>query len=263
MRHKTKDKGDLGVAKTIPHLLSYGIRSCLPISEHLPFDLIAVMPDFTTLRRVQVKYRKISRNGVIELSFRSNYYDSKHIYSKAVDLGEIDCYAIFNPDEQDIFYLRVDEIPEDSIAITLRIDAPKNGQKKGVWIAKDYNDPRRIALTYEPLPAARRELGEKDEFAVAQVIADLIELGIQPCKPISSFIPFDLIAVHEDMKTLKRLRVGCETVETNPYVDQYALYVPDMNTCLYVDADQIPADCPHITVGMLARMAQPQAEIVG
>jgi hypothetical protein len=72
MRHITKDKGDLGVAKTIPHLLEYGIRSCVPLSEHLPFDLIAVMPDFMTLRRVQVKYRKIARRGCIELNFRSN-----------------------------------------------------------------------------------------------------------------------------------------------------------------------------------------------
>ncbi len=72
VRHKTKDKGDLGVAKTIPHLLEYGIRSCLPLSEHLPFDLIAVMPDFTTLRRVQVKYRTL-KNGMIAISFRSNY----------------------------------------------------------------------------------------------------------------------------------------------------------------------------------------------
>jgi hypothetical protein len=55
MRHKTKDKGDLGVAKTIPDLLNHQIRCCVPLSEHLPFDLIAVMPDFATLRRVQVK----------------------------------------------------------------------------------------------------------------------------------------------------------------------------------------------------------------
>jgi hypothetical protein len=57
MRHKTKDKGDLAVAKTIAHLLEYNIRCCLPLSEHLPFDLIAVMADMRTLRRVQVKFR--------------------------------------------------------------------------------------------------------------------------------------------------------------------------------------------------------------
>jgi hypothetical protein len=65
------------------------------------------------------------------------------------------------------------------------------------------------------------------------------------------------------MKTLKRLRVGCETVETNPYVDQYAIYAPDMNACLYVDADRIPADCPLVTVRMAAQLAQSQAGIVG
>lgn len=73
MRHKTKDKGDLAVAKTLAHLLEHDIRCCLPLSEHLPFDLIAVMPDMRTLRRVQVKYRTAEARGVIVLPFRSNY----------------------------------------------------------------------------------------------------------------------------------------------------------------------------------------------
>ncbi len=88
MRHLTKDKGDLGVARTLPDLLEHGIRACLPLSEHLPFDLIAVMPDFTTLRRVQVKYRTPD-NGALVVVFRSNYYDSKRIYSKYVDLPDM------------------------------------------------------------------------------------------------------------------------------------------------------------------------------
>src|SRR5215207_8634834 len=125
MRHKTKDKGDLGVAKTIPHLLAHGIRCCVPLSEHLPFDLIAVMPDFTTLRRVQVKYRKIARRGCIELNFRSNYYDAKRIYSQLVDWDEIDCYAVFSPETGEIYYLNVDEIPQDMVTLTLRIEPTK------------------------------------------------------------------------------------------------------------------------------------------
>lgn len=110
MRHLTKDKGDLGVARTLPDLLEHGIRACLPLSEHLPFDLIAVMPDFTTLRRVQVKYRGMER-GAVELEFKSNYYDSKRIYSKYVDLGELDVYAIYNPQVDQVYYLPINEIP--------------------------------------------------------------------------------------------------------------------------------------------------------
>src|SRR5882672_8990473 len=105
MRHKTKDKGDLGVTKIILHLLRQGIRCCVPLSEHLPFDLMAVMPDMTTLRRVQVKYRT-AKDNVITLSFRSNYYDSKHIYSKQVNFYEIDCYAVYYPETCKYYFVR-------------------------------------------------------------------------------------------------------------------------------------------------------------
>lgn len=67
MRHKTKDKGDLGVAKTIPHLLDHGMRCCLPPSEHLPFDLIAVEPDMKTLKRVRVGYQTVEMNPFTDM----------------------------------------------------------------------------------------------------------------------------------------------------------------------------------------------------
>lgn len=41
MKHHTKDKGDKGTGNVIADLLSKGIQICLPLSEHLPFDLIA------------------------------------------------------------------------------------------------------------------------------------------------------------------------------------------------------------------------------
>src|SRR5262245_56774627 len=143
MRHKTKDKGDLGVAKTIPHLLEHGIRCCLPLSEHLPFDLIAVVPDFATLRRVQVTYRA-ARNGVVEIPFRSNYYDSKRIYSKHVNFDEIDAYAVYCPETNDVYYVPVDGINRAAVKLNLRIDPAKNGQSSGIRWAKDFADPSAI-----------------------------------------------------------------------------------------------------------------------
>ncbi len=251
MRHKTKDKGDLGVAKTISHLLEYGIRSCVPLSEHLPFDLIAATPDFTTLRRVQVKYRKIARRGCIELNFRSNYYDAKGIYSQAVDLDEIDCYAVFSPETDAIYYLNVDEIPQNMVAMTLRIEPTKNGQEKRVWWAKDFSDPRRIALCKEVGMSLRREVSELDELAIVKVCARLIEAGIQPCLPLSQYLPFDLVAVYPDMKTLKRLRVGWDSVQATPYADQYAVYDSVLKRCFLFDAAEIPSGTVRIGVEMI------------
>jgi hypothetical protein len=241
VRHLTKDKGDLGVARTLPHLLEHGIRACLPLSEHLPFDLIAVMPDFTTLRRVQVKYRAVN-NGHLEVVFRSNYYDSKRIYSKYVDLGELDVYAIYNPQADQVYYLRIDEIPPDIRSITLRVEPPKNGQKLGVKLAANYTDPCRIARDIELVPTSVRGNAESDEIALNKAIAWLIGQGIQPCLAHSAYLPFDLVAVLPDMRTLKRIRVGWGTVEWTSYADWFVVYEPAEQACRLYESGALPAN---------------------
>lgn len=241
MRHLTKDKGDLGVARTLPDLLEHGIRACLPLSEHLPFDLIAVMPDFTTLRRVQVKYRGMER-GAVELEFKSNYYDSKRIYSKYVDLGELDVYAIYNPQADHVYYLRIDEIPPDMRSITLRVEPPKNGQKVGVKLAANYVNPCRIAPDIQPIPACLRLNTELDEIALDKAIAWLMGQEIQPCLSHSAYLPFDLVAVLPDMKILKRVRVGWGTVEWTSYADWFVVYEPAQQACRLYESGALPAD---------------------
>ena len=128
-RHATKDKGDLALVQTIADLRQHGILTCLPLSEHLPFDLIAVMPDMTTLVRVQVKFRGSSRYGTIQVEFKNNYYDSKKIYSKPVDFDEIDAYAVYIPDIDRVCYFRVADLPSNASSLTLRFEPPKNNQK--------------------------------------------------------------------------------------------------------------------------------------
>lgn len=54
VRHHTKDKGDLGVAKVFADLVSKGFMVLFPATEHAPFDLVAYDGGFL---RVQVKYR--------------------------------------------------------------------------------------------------------------------------------------------------------------------------------------------------------------
>src|SRR5688572_4944057 len=44
MRHHTKDKGDIGLTSVMADLVRHDIQVALPISEHLPFDLVAVHP---------------------------------------------------------------------------------------------------------------------------------------------------------------------------------------------------------------------------
>src|SRR4030081_1830150 len=56
MRHHTKDKGDEGLGQVIADLMTSGVHVAVPLSEHLPFDLIAIS-EHGAMRRVQVRYR--------------------------------------------------------------------------------------------------------------------------------------------------------------------------------------------------------------
>lgn len=88
MRHHTKDKGDLAVGQVIADLWKVGAHVCLPISEHLPFDLIALSPSMKEVRRVQVKYVSM-REGSLRLSLRNTHADRRGIHHKTIRLDEM------------------------------------------------------------------------------------------------------------------------------------------------------------------------------
>jgi len=133
MKHHTKDKGDKGTGKVIADLLSKGIQVCLPLSEHLPFDLIAVKND-GTLMRVSVKYRTVIRETV-SVAFKSSYSDSHGVHIKDVDKSLIDLLAIYCPETNLVYYVLPSNFDK---SVTLRIKESKNNQTKGVNLAKDY-----------------------------------------------------------------------------------------------------------------------------
>ncbi|MDX2138272.1 MAG: group I intron-associated PD-(D/E)XK endonuclease [Chloroflexota bacterium] len=219
MSHHTKDKGDLAVAKVIAHLLEHDIRVCLPLSEHLPFDFIAVMPDMKTLKRVQVKYRTM-QGGMVQVNFRSNYYDTKKIYSLRVNLDFLDCYAVYCPDNNECYYLRIDEIPANALAVNLRILPTRSGQQQGVRYASQFFDPFRMVSNDECscTPSARSPR-RCNELQRAHLIEQLMMEGFYVCIPHSYHIPFDLVAVTPDMQTLHPICIDEHTNWQNFRVD--------------------------------------------
>jgi hypothetical protein len=133
MRHHTKDKGDKGTGNVIADLLSKGIQVCLPLSEHLPFDLIAVKQDGSLLR-VSVKYRTLKK-GSVYVVFSSSYSDSHGVHTKEIDKNLIDLLAIYCPETKEVYYV----IPSNfDKSVTLRVEESKNNQTKGVNLAKNY-----------------------------------------------------------------------------------------------------------------------------
>ncbi|GAB4511589.1 MAG: hypothetical protein OHK0046_09860 [Anaerolineae bacterium] len=250
-RHKTKDKGDLAVAKAASDLIKAGFRTCLPISEHLPFDFIAIAADMTTLLRMQVKFRSPNAFGAIQLVFRANYYDSRKIYQKYVDLSEIDAYAVYCPETNAVYYIRVDELRDEARAITLRLEPPKNHQLSGIRLASNYIDPNRLIDKILTVPLSRRDIILQDEFAIEAVIEHLLSCEVQPMLVRSQYVPFDLVAVLPDMKTMYRVRVGYGRIDPNPYVDLYAVYDESIGSVRYVLPQSTASNSDLILQGIL------------
>lgn len=99
-RHHTKDKGDLGVGMILADLKFRGIHVAIPLSEHLPFDLIAIGPDMT-LARLQCRYAR-KRNRSVRVS------------KNRLHLAEIDGVAIYCPDTSEVYYVPADRVGDDA-----------------------------------------------------------------------------------------------------------------------------------------------------
>lgn len=241
-RHATKDKGDLALLQAITNLRQHGILTCLPLSEHLPFDLIAVMPDMTTLLRVQVKYRSGTQYGTVLVEFKNNYYDSKKIYSKAVNFNEIDAYAVYIPDIDRICYFRVADLPTNASSLTLRFEPPKNNQKKGVHLVNDFLNPLSITENAtKKVDLVARQVSLEDEIAISKFATYLQCQNMYPVYPRSIYTPFDLIGITSDTQIMLRYRIGFGRVHYTPFADIFVLYQEDSEYPLLLDTDNLDA----------------------
>lgn len=239
-RHATKDKGDLALSQVISNLRQHDILTCLPLSEHLPFDLIAVMPDMATLLRVQAKYRSGTQYGTVLVEFKNNYYDSKKIYSKPVNFNEIDAYAVYIPDIDRVCYFRVENLPSNASSLTLRFEPPKNNQRKGVHLVKDFLNPLSIAEnTTKKVNLVSRQVSLEDEIAISKFAAYLQCQNMYPVYPRSIYTPFDLLSITSDTQHILRYRIGFDRVHYTPYADVFVMYTDDSEYPIFLEAGNV------------------------
>lgn len=136
--HHTKDKGDKGLGFVIADLLSHGIQIALPISEHLPFDCIAIN-NKGDLFKISVKFRKKDKNGLLVVKLQSTWTDKNGVHRRPAKPGDFDVVAIYSPDTGRCHYMSAEDAMQ-STSISLRVDPPKKAQK-GMRFASDYQDP--------------------------------------------------------------------------------------------------------------------------
>ena len=121
MKNTTNDKGDVGVAKVMADLTSKGIKIALPSSHHLPFDLIAISPDYE-LSRLSIKYCDGEK---LQLALRTISACSKQVIRK-VNFDFVDAYAVYSPITGECYYVPKSELLKNKSLFTLRISEPKN-----------------------------------------------------------------------------------------------------------------------------------------
>lgn len=131
--HHTKNKGDLGVLKVKVDLFEQGFLILVPETEHSPFDLVIYqMGKFKT---VQVKFRNLTKNGVLEIPFRSSYSTSGGVKTKSVDKAIVDVYAVYCPQTDECYYF---EPKQFNKSVTLRVKTPLNNQKLKTHYASEF-----------------------------------------------------------------------------------------------------------------------------
>lgn len=131
----TKEKGDLGVMEIMLDLTKKGYKIFTTISEHLPFDFAAFKDN--KFYKIQAKYRSLTEEGCVPVPLRTSWSDKNGTHNQFYDKNDIDFIAVYCPETDKCYYVHIKNFSNSS-EILLRVNKPKNNQKKGVRMADDY-----------------------------------------------------------------------------------------------------------------------------
>ncbi|MDP2905047.1 MAG: group I intron-associated PD-(D/E)XK endonuclease [Candidatus Omnitrophota bacterium] len=136
--HHTKVKADIGVAKVIADLAQKGHVPCMPLSEHQPYDIVAILRNGKAVK-LQVKYATLIKSGTVEVKFRTSWADKHGTHMRTYKTQDFDYYAIYCPDKEVVLYVpNTAKSPK-----VIRFDKTVNNQTKYVKWANDYLDMKR------------------------------------------------------------------------------------------------------------------------
>ncbi len=131
----SKTKGDLSVIKVIGRFMEKGYSVSIPFGDCQKYDLIV---DFnTSLKKVQVKTGRI-RKGSLLFSVLSTITRAKGKIVTANYVGLVDYFAVFAPENGKVYLIPSSYTDLFKTGVNLRIDPPKNNQKKKINLAVDF-----------------------------------------------------------------------------------------------------------------------------
>jgi hypothetical protein len=124
-------------------LSSLGYELYVPFGENTRCDCIA--DDGTRLMKVQCKTGRLRRGAVI-FKVCSSYAHHRNPVRPQKDYhGEVDAFGIYCRETHSVYLVPIAEIGHHQAS--LRVDPPKNGQRKKIRLAADYEIGRAPALT--------------------------------------------------------------------------------------------------------------------
>ena len=126
------------MAKVIADLTEKGYTPCVPLSEHQPYDLLAVM-DNGSVVKLQVKYSRLNKNGTIDIKFRCSWADKNGTHTRKYKESDFDYYAVYCREKETVLYIpNTLDCPKK-----VRFEPSANNQTKFVKWAQDYLDIKR------------------------------------------------------------------------------------------------------------------------
>jgi hypothetical protein len=130
-----KDIGDRTTIAVMAALQILGYGLYAPFGENTRCDLIIEAQG--EIGRVQCKTGRL-RDGAVIFALCSKYGHHRNPAARARDYhGEVDFFAVFCPETNGVYLVPIADLPGTRSG-SLRIDPPRNNQRKRVRLAADF-----------------------------------------------------------------------------------------------------------------------------
>jgi hypothetical protein len=135
MHEHPKTKGDRTTLAVMLALHEAGLGVALPFGENVRYDLI--IDNGRSLARVQCKTGRLREGGVRWKACSSYAHHRNPPIAERDYTGEIDYFAVYCPETAGVYLIPIEEANLRAKG-TLRVDPPRNNQRRFIRLAIDY-----------------------------------------------------------------------------------------------------------------------------
>jgi hypothetical protein len=131
----TSRVGEIAVAQVLAALVNQGKFVLTPFGDSRRYDL-GIDEEDGRFVRVQCKNGKLIKGAVM---FYACSVDSRSQKGRCIRKGyrgQVEAFGVYCPDNGEVYFVPVEDVP--TTGCCLRVDPPRNHQKKGIRWAKDY-----------------------------------------------------------------------------------------------------------------------------